>query len=69
MGENFAKLMGENFVKRLGEKKTSILGKKIVENPNFFVYYQICLKFDIGGNIEMPIKKRKPKLKIRKQFE
>ena len=39
------------------------LGKK-VENPNFFVFYLICLKFDIGGNFEMLITKSKPKLKL-----
>ena len=38
-------------------------GKK-VENPNFFVFHPICLKISIGGNFEMLIKKRKPKLKL-----
>ena len=39
------------------------LGKK-VENPNFFVFYSICLKFVIAGNFEMLITKSKPKLKL-----
>ena len=38
-------------------------GRK-VENRNFFVFYPICLKFDAGGNFEMLIAKRKPKLKL-----
>ena len=38
-------------------------GKK-VENPNFFVFYPISLKFGIGGNFEMLIMKSKPKLKL-----
>ena len=37
---------------------------KKVENPNFFVFYPICLKFGIGGNFEMLITKSKPKLKL-----
>ena len=37
---------------------------KKVENPNLFVFYQICLKFGIGGNFEMLITKSKPKLKL-----
>ena len=39
------------------------LGQKKVENPNFFVFYPICLKFAIGGNCEVLITKSKPKLK------
>ena len=35
-------------------------GKK-VENPNFFVFHPICLKFGIEGNFEMLITKRKSK--------
>ena len=38
------------------------MGKK-VENPNFFVFHPICLRFGIGGNFEMLVTKRKPKLK------
>ena len=41
----------------------SILVKK-VENPNFFVFYPICLKFGIGGNFGMLITNSKPKLKL-----
>ena len=37
---------------------------KKVENPNFFVFYPIFLKFGIGGNFEMLITKSKPKLKL-----
>ena len=37
---------------------------KKVENPNFFVFYPICLKFGIGHNFEMLITKSKPKLKL-----
>ena len=37
---------------------------KKVENPNFFVFYPIFLKFGIGGNFEMLITKCKPKLKL-----
>ena len=37
---------------------------KKVENPNFFVFCPICLKFGIGGNSEMLITKRKPKLRL-----
>ena len=37
---------------------------KKLENPNFFVFYPICLKFGIGGNFEMLITKSKPKLKL-----
>ena len=39
------------------------MGKK-VENPDFFVFYPICLKFGIGGNCKMLIAKSKPKLKL-----
>ena len=35
---------------------------KIVENPNFFVFNPICLKFGIGGNFEMLITKSNTKL-------
>ena len=42
-------------------------GKK-VENPNFFVFYPIYLKFGIGGNFEMLITKSKPKLKLENNF-
>ena len=38
-------------------------GRK-TENPNFFVFYLICLKFGIGGNFEMLITKIKCKLKL-----
>ena len=37
---------------------------KIVENPNFFVFYLICLKFGIEGNFEMLITKSEPKLRL-----
>ena len=37
---------------------------KKVENPNFFVFYLICLKFGIGGNFEMLITKSRPKLEL-----
>ena len=37
---------------------------KKVENLNFFVFYQICLKFSIGGNFDMLITKSKPKLRL-----
>ena len=37
---------------------------KKVENPNFFVFYPVCLKFGIGGTFEMLITKSKPKLKL-----
>ena len=42
------------------------MGKK-VENPNFFAFHQICLKFGTGGgggNFEILITKSKPKLKL-----
>ena len=39
------------------------LGKK-VENPNFFVFHPICLKFGIRGNFEMLITKSEPELKL-----
>ena len=35
---------------------------KEVENPNFFVFNPICLKFGKGGNFEMLITKSNPKL-------
>ena len=37
---------------------------KKAENPNFFAFYPICLKFGIGGNFEMLITKSKPKLRL-----
>ena len=37
---------------------------KKVENPNFFVFYLICLKFGIGGNFEMLIAKSNTKLRL-----
>ena len=37
---------------------------KKVENPNFFVFYPICLKFGKRGNFEMLITKSKPKLRL-----
>ena len=37
---------------------------KKVGNPNFFVFNPICLKFGIGGNFEMLIKKSNPKLRL-----
>ena len=37
---------------------------KKVENPNFFGFYPICLKFGIGGNSEMLVMTSKPKLKL-----
>ena len=37
---------------------------KKVENPNFFVFNPICLKFGIGGNFEMLITKSDPKLRL-----
>ena len=37
---------------------------KKAENPNFFVFYPICLKFGIEGHFEMLITKSKPKLKL-----
>ena len=39
-------------------------GRKKVENQNFFVLHPICLKFGIGGNFEMLITKKRPKLKL-----
>ena len=41
----------------------SVLVEK-VENRNFFVFHPICLKFGIGGNVEMLITKRRPELKL-----
>ena len=37
---------------------------KKVENPNFFVFNPIYLKFGIGGNFEMLITKSNPKLRL-----
>ena len=37
---------------------------KPVENPNFFVFTPICLKFGIGSNFEMLITKSNPKLRL-----
>ena len=42
---------------------------KKVENPNFFIFHPICLKFGRGGNFKILITKTKPKLKFRKRFE
>ena len=42
----------------------SVRVKKKVENRKFFAFHLICLKFGIGGNFEMLITKRKPKLKL-----
>ena len=42
----------------------SVRVEKKVENWNFFVFHPIWLKFGIGGNFEMLITKRKPKLKL-----
>ena len=44
-----------------------ILGSIWVENSrnqNFFVFHPICLKFGIGGNFEMLMTKRRPKLEL-----
>ena len=35
-----------------------------VENPNFFVFNPICLKFGIGGNFEVLITKSNLKLRL-----
>ena len=40
----------------------SVRLKKNVENPNFFVFNPVYLKFSIGGNFEMLITKCNPKL-------
>ena len=37
---------------------------KKVENPNFFVFDPICLKFGMGGNFEVLITKSNPKLRL-----
>ena len=37
---------------------------KKVENPNFFVFNPICLKFCKEGNFEMLITKSNPKLRL-----
>ena len=37
---------------------------KKVENPNFFVFNPIYLKFGIRGNFEMLITKSNPKLRL-----
>ena len=50
-------------------KSSCILGSVQVEkaeNPNFFVFHLICLKFGVGDNFEMLITKRKPKFKLEK---
>ena len=44
-----------------------ILGSIQVKNPNFFVH-PICLEFGMGGNFEMLITKRKPKLKLENEL-
>ena len=42
----------------------SAVGYKRVENPNFFVFNSICLKFGIGDNFEMLITKSNPKQRL-----
>ena len=42
----------------------SLSGRKMVENWNFFVFHPICLNIGIGGNFEILITKRKPKLTL-----
>ena len=37
---------------------------KKVENPNFFAFNPICLKFGTAGNFEMLITKSNPKLRL-----
>ena len=37
---------------------------KKVENPNFFVFHLICLKFGVLGNSEMLMTKSDPKLRF-----
>ena len=41
---------------------------KKVENPTFFVFNLICLKFDIGGSFEMLITESNPKLRLEKDL-
>ena len=41
---------------------------KKVENPNFFVFNPICLKFGTGENFEMLITKSNPKLRLENDF-
>ena len=41
---------------------------KKVENPNFFVFNPICLKFCIGGNFEMLITKSNPKRRLENEL-
>ena len=41
-----------------------LYGRKKVGIRNFFVFHPIWLKFGIGGNFEMLLTKRKPKLKF-----
>ena len=36
----------------------------MIENPNFYVFNPICLKFGLGGNFEMLITKSNPKLRL-----
>ena len=43
-------------------------GKRKVQNPNFFVFHLIYFKFGVGGNCEMLIAKRKPKLKLENEL-
>ena len=43
---------------------SSVRIEKKVENRNFFLFHPIYLKFGIGGNFEMLITKRRPKLKL-----
>ena len=45
----------------------SFLLKK-VENPNFFVFNPICLKFVTVGNFEVLITKSNPKLRLDKNL-
>ena len=40
------------------------VGVEKVENPNFFVFHQICMKFGMRSSFEMLITKGKPKQKL-----
>ena len=42
----------------------SFIWLKKVENPNFFVFNPICLKFGRGSNFEMLITENNPKLRL-----
>ena len=50
------------FLTIYGVEKHSVTAASVwlkkVENPNFFVFNPICLKFGIGGNFEMLITKK-----------